>query len=155
MTSSTSPTATVTLDSSGGRALFAQADTLRAAGPAVRVRLPDQRPDVVSRLCGQVFVGIDDQDPVARRGLEPDVAGGGEVAGPGVVTDRGAGAGRDVRRRVGRARVDHDDLVGDARQAGQAAREHALLVLDDQAGRKGGRAHATQYPPTAAAGPPS
>ncbi|PWI05147.1 cytochrome P450 [Streptomyces sp. NWU339] len=40
MTSNTSPNPTVTLDSSGGRALFAQADTLRAAGPAVRVRLP-------------------------------------------------------------------------------------------------------------------
>ncbi|WP_260614537.1 cytochrome P450, partial [Streptomyces sp. WAC02707] len=37
---STSPTEAVTLDSSGGRALFAQADTFRAAGPAVRVNLP-------------------------------------------------------------------------------------------------------------------
>nr|WP_024127602.1 cytochrome P450 [Streptomyces sp. F12]AHE40366.1 Cytochrome P450 monooxygenase [Streptomyces sp. F12] len=33
--------ATVTLDSSGGRHLYAQVDTLRAAGPAVRVRMPD------------------------------------------------------------------------------------------------------------------
>ncbi|WP_060880085.1 cytochrome P450 family protein [Streptomyces scabiei] len=57
MTSTRARTATVTLDSSGGRRLFAQADELRAAGPAVRVRMPEDVPawsvtrgDVAKRL---------------------------------------------------------------------------------------------------------
>lgn len=57
MTSSPARTATVSLDSSGGRRLFAQADELRKAGPAVRVRMPEDvmawsvtRGDVVKRL---------------------------------------------------------------------------------------------------------
>ncbi|MFF8535897.1 cytochrome P450 [Streptomyces sp. NPDC015532] len=57
MTSTPARTATVTLDSSGGRRLFAQADELRAAGPAVRVRMPEDVPawsvtrgDVAKRL---------------------------------------------------------------------------------------------------------
>ncbi|MEU1776709.1 cytochrome P450 [Streptomyces sp. NPDC019922] len=57
MTSSPAPTTAVSLDSSGGRRLFAQADELRSAGPAVLVRLPDNvtawsvtRGDVAKRL---------------------------------------------------------------------------------------------------------
>ncbi|MFI8194025.1 cytochrome P450 [Streptomyces sp. NPDC085946] len=41
MTSTPAQPSPVTLDSNGGRRLFAQADELRAAGPAVRVRMPD------------------------------------------------------------------------------------------------------------------
>ncbi|MFK4120005.1 cytochrome P450 [Streptomyces longwoodensis] len=40
MTTNPNAAPAVTLDSSGGRHLYAQADTLRAAGPAVRVRMP-------------------------------------------------------------------------------------------------------------------
>ncbi|MGW4909460.1 cytochrome P450 family protein [Streptomyces sp. NPDC004270] len=36
-----SPTEAVTLDSDGGRRLYEQADELRAAGPAIRVRMPE------------------------------------------------------------------------------------------------------------------
>ncbi|MFD7323954.1 cytochrome P450 [Streptomyces sp. NPDC059875] len=56
MSSSTS-TPAVTLDSNGGRRLFAQADELRATGPAVKVRMPEDviawavtRGDVARRL---------------------------------------------------------------------------------------------------------
>ncbi|MFI0940532.1 cytochrome P450 [Streptomyces sp. NPDC021020] len=56
MTSSTTGT-DVTLDASGGTRLYAQADELRAAGPAVRVALPEgvtawsvTRGDVIRRL---------------------------------------------------------------------------------------------------------
>ncbi|WP_330351784.1 cytochrome P450 family protein [Streptomyces sp. NBC_00582] len=51
------PTQTVTLDSSGGQRLYEQADELRAAGPAVKVSMPEDviawsvtRGDVAKRL---------------------------------------------------------------------------------------------------------
>ncbi|MCX4826144.1 cytochrome P450 [Streptomyces sp. NBC_01142] len=57
MTSTPAQTAPVILDSSGGRRLFAQADEFRTAGPAVRVRMPEDviawavtRGDVGKRL---------------------------------------------------------------------------------------------------------
>lgn len=66
MTSSPDAAPAVTLDSSGGRRLFAQADELRAAGPAVRVRMPDDviawavtRGDVAKRLLTHPHVSKD------------------------------------------------------------------------------------------------
>ncbi|MFE1190006.1 cytochrome P450 family protein [[Kitasatospora] papulosa] len=57
MTSNSAPATAVTLESSGGRRLFAQADELRSAGPAVLVSLPDNvtawsvtRGDIAKRL---------------------------------------------------------------------------------------------------------
>ncbi|MEU3895242.1 cytochrome P450 [Streptomyces sp. NPDC045251] len=61
-----SSTPTVTLDSTGGRCLYAQADKLRAMGPAVPVLLPDgmaawsvSRGDVVKRLLTHPAVSRD------------------------------------------------------------------------------------------------
>ncbi|GHH56753.1 cytochrome P450 family protein [Streptomyces candidus] len=66
MTSNPAPIPAVTLDSSGGRRLFAQAEELRAAGPAVQVRLPDDvmawsvvRGDVAKRLLTHPHVSKD------------------------------------------------------------------------------------------------
>ena len=66
MTSSPAQSAPVTLTSSGGPHLFAQADELRAAGPAVLVRMPDDviawavtRGDVIKRLATHPHVSKD------------------------------------------------------------------------------------------------
>ncbi|MFF3985236.1 cytochrome P450 [Streptomyces sp. NPDC001797] len=60
------PAETVTLDSDGGGRLYEQADELRAAGPAVRVRLPEDvvawsvtRGDVAKRLLVHPHVSKD------------------------------------------------------------------------------------------------
>jgi len=66
VTSSPAQSAPVTLTSSGGPHLFAQADELRAAGPAVLVRMPDDviawavtRGDVIKRLATHPHVSKD------------------------------------------------------------------------------------------------
>ena len=81
------------------------------------------------------LVGVEVDDPVARRGLEGDVARRGEIAGPLGLHDRGAERPGDLDRAVGRAGVDDDDLVEVAGDGLQAAREHRLLVAHDHAER--------------------
>ncbi|MET8768551.1 cytochrome P450 [Streptomyces sp. NPDC004658] len=66
MTTNPAPASAVALDSSGGRRLFAQVDALRAAGPAVRVRMPDDvtawavtRGDIAKQLLTHPHVSKD------------------------------------------------------------------------------------------------
>ncbi|MGW4028731.1 cytochrome P450 family protein [Streptomyces sp. NPDC004838] len=71
---------TVTLDSGGGRRMYEQVDRLRAAGPAVRVRLPEgvvawsvTRGDVIKRLLTHPGVSRDARKSVP--GYRPGAVG--------------------------------------------------------------------------------
>ncbi|MNY37586.1 hypothetical protein D3C86_1721590 [compost metagenome] len=84
------------------------------------------------RLALEPLVGVEHEDPVTGGVFEGGVAGGREVAGPGCVEHPGAMALGDGDRPIGRAGVDHDDLVH-APNACKAAFQVPLLVLDDHA----------------------
>ena len=79
------------------------------------------------------LVRVQEHEPVARGGVEGDVAGVAERAGPLEVDELGAELERDLPRAVLRAGVDDDELVDGVADGGEAAREHLLLVLDDHA----------------------
>jgi len=80
------------------------------------------------------LVGVDVEDPVARRRIERRIARGGEVAGPRVLDDARAGRLRDLARVVDRAGVGDDDLVDARGERRKTAFEVPRLVADDQRG---------------------
>ena len=112
---------------------------------ADRSRASDYGAELGPGVGGQVLVRVDRQDPVAGRGIEAGVAGRREVVPPDVPADPRPEAAGNLRRRIGRSRVDHHDLVDDAREAGQAPLQDERFVPDDQAGRDAGRWHVFQY----------
>ena len=65
------------------------------------------------RRVGRVehLVGVEEEQPVAARGVEADVAGVGEGAGPLALDHLGAEGAGDLDGAVARAGVDDDDLV--------------------------------------------
>ncbi len=87
------------------------------------------------RAVDQLLVGVEHQDPVARRGVDARVARGGEVALPLLVEHGRAERLGDLDGAVDRAGVDDDDLVDDPLHARKAARQVLLLVAHDHAER--------------------
>ena len=95
--------------------------------------LAGQRAQALAVALDEDLVGVEEHEPVAGRGVEGDVAGVAEGAGPLEVDELRAELQRDLARAVGRAGVDDDELVDGVADGGEAAREHLLLVLDDHA----------------------
>ena len=82
----------------------------------------------------QLLVGVDGEEPAAVGSLDRLVAVEGEVVPPGVLVHRGPEVPGDPDRVVGRAGVDHHDLVREGTEALEAAAEVLGLVTDDEAG---------------------
>ncbi len=80
-------------------------------------------------LGGELFVGVEREDPVAGALGEGEVLLCGE-AGPGALEDRGVEAACDFKGAVGGAGVYDDDLVGPG-YAGEGAREVLFFVEGD------------------------
>ena len=85
--------------------------------------------DLLLEFGGELFVGVEREDPVAGALGEGEVLLLGE-AGPGAVEDSGVEAAGDVEGAVGGAGVDDDDLVGPG-DAGEGAREVLFFVEGD------------------------
>ena len=91
----------------------------------------DHRAELAHAGLGDELVCVEDEHPVAGRGLQADVARRGEVAGPRGVEDLRAGLGRERHGRVGRARVDDDPLVPEALNGLDKARQKLGFVAYD------------------------
>ena len=79
------------------------------------------------------LVGVQHEDPVARRLRQGDVSRFGEIVVPRGIEDLRTENSRNILRAVRRARVDDDDLVDGGPDAREAADEMGLLVFDDHA----------------------
>ena len=103
------------------------------------VRLAPGLPCELGKPCGiaglELLVGVEPEDPAARRSLEADVAGLGEAARPGEGQDAGTEGLGDLDRAIGRAGVDDDHLRYSLAARREARSEHLLLVADDHAER--------------------
>ncbi len=82
------------------------------------------------------LVGVELQDPVARRVLERQVPRGGEVVVPGAVVHPRTVSEGDLPGRIRGAGVHEHDLVDEAPHRGEAVGEHPLLVSRDHAQRE-------------------
>ena len=78
---------------------------------------------------GELFVGVEREDPVAGALREGEVFLCSE-AGPGAVEDGGVEAACDLEGTIGGAGVDDEDLVGPG-DAGEGAREVRFFVEGD------------------------
>ena len=88
------------------------------------------------RLGGHDLVGVEVEEPVVAALLLGEALLGA-VAGEIVVDHPRACGLRDRLRAVGRARIDHDDVVGEAGDRIQRRADPVGLVLDDEEDREG------------------
>jgi hypothetical protein len=102
-----------------------------------RARAPEQRADLVGQGRGHELVGVDVEQP-GPCALLLGKALLGTVAAPGLAEDAGTGGAGDVEGGVGRARVDHHDLGGEAGHGGQRLAQPLSLVAGDQEDRQAG-----------------
>lgn len=86
---------------------------------------------------GELFVGVEGEDPDAAALAEGEVLLGGEAL-PGVVEDRGAEGLGDLDRAIGGAGVDDDDFLGPL-NGGEGAGEVSFFVVGDEGDREQGR----------------
>ena len=84
----------------------------------------------------QSLIGVDVQYPVAAAFSEAEIAGRGEIIGPGKVSDEGAMRSGDLHRVIIGAGIDDDDFVNLSRQRFQAFAQHGGFVPDDKTGRQ-------------------
>ena len=96
-------------------------------------RRPDHPADDVAIARGDGLIGVDRQDPVARRLGDAVVARQAEVVLPGTLERAGAERPGDLERAIRAAGIDDDELVRERPYGLEAAREVCLLVPDDQA----------------------
>ena len=85
------------------------------------------------RRGAHALVGVDAEDPLAPRAGRGPGSGPRQVVDPLEVEDDAPVPPRDPPGRVGRSRVDHDDLIDEPGQGTQARAEVSRFVLDDQA----------------------
>ena len=86
---------------------------------------------VVAR--GNRFVGVERQDPVARRLLDGEVSRHAEIVLPREVEDPRAELARDLDCSIGAAGVDDDQVVPQAAYRFETAPQVRVLVLRNQA----------------------
>ena len=96
------------------------------ASPAV---LLDQRTHARRTLLGKILIRIGKDDPVPLRLVERKILCCGKIVDPVEMKDLRPARARNLRRRILRARIDHNHLIGKNAHGAEPTRQILRLIL--------------------------